>query len=379
MKLIKINGIFLAGLITMISCTANAPETEDISKNTDTDNTITLTKEQFTSSLMAMDTFSIHSFPRSVAANGTIDVPPENKASISAYFGGYVKEINLLPGQPVKQGQVLFTLENPEYINMQKEYLQAKSLLSYLKADYERQKELARDRVTSQKNFLKAESDYNVTLANYESLKKSLSLMNINTSLLDESNIRSTITVTAPISGFITRVNAVKGMFLNPADIAVSITNTEHLHLELSIFEKDIPSVSEGQPVKFRIQDDNREHIAHVHLIGKTVDMTNRTISVHAHLDDEAQQTLTPGMYVEAEIMTSAHPAAALPEEAVVNIEEKSYVLVKKAGSDGSIILEKREVETGLNHQGYIEISNSKEFAAGSEFLVKGAFNLIVE
>lgn len=378
MKLIKINGIFIAGLIAMLSCSGNKPKT-DSTNNTTTDNSITLTKEQFNLSLMDLDTFSTHNFPNSVTANGMIDVPPENKASISAYFGGYVKGINLLPGQPVKQGQVLFTLENPEYINIQKEYLQAKSQLSYFKADYERQKELARDRVTSQKNFLKAESDYKVTLADYQSLKKSLNLMNINTDRLDESNIRSAITVTAPISGFITSVNAVKGMFLNPADIAVSITNTDHLHLELNIFEKDIPLVNEGQPVKFRIQNDTREHLAHVHLIGKSVDVENRTISVHAHLNDETQQTLTPGMYVEAEIMTSSHPAAALPEEAVVNIDEKFFVLVKKGSSSGNIELEKREVKTGLSHQGYIEITNSNEFTAGSEFLVKGAFNLIVE
>ncbi|MBL6448737.1 efflux RND transporter periplasmic adaptor subunit [Fulvivirga sp. 29W222] len=379
MKLIKINGL-LAVLITLISCTANEPETGETTNTPEaTNHTVTLTQNQFTSSGMELDTISVHNFPRSVIANGIIDVPPENKASVSAYFGGYVKAIKLLPGQPIKQGQVLFTLENPDYINMQREYLQAKSQLNYLKVDYERQKELANDKITSQKNFLKAETDYKVTLATYESLRKNLRLMNINSDLLKENNIRSTIAVTAPISGFITSVNAVKGMFLNPADIAVTITNTDHLHLELSVFEKDVSSVSEGQPVKFRIQNADKEYNAIVHLIGKSIDTENRTIAIHAHLDQGEYQTLAPGMYAEAEILTAAHPASALPEEAVVNIEDSFFVLVKKEDGNENIYLDKKEVKIGQSHQGYIEILNSNDFKKGSQFLVKGAFNLIIE
>lgn len=364
--------------MTLLSCATKESETPDAAGTTDT-NILTITNEQFTSSSMALDTLSMHDFTRHVIANGMIDVPPESKASVSAYFGGYVKEIKLLPGQLVNKGQVLFTLENPEYVNTQREYLQAKSQLSYLKADYERQKELAQDKVTSQKNFLKAEADYKVTLAAYESLRKKLSLMNINPNQLTESNIRSTMAVASPISGFVTAVRANKGMFLNPEDIAVNITNTDHLHLELSVFEKDFMSIKVGQPVKFRIQNADKEYTAHIQLIGKSIDADNRTIAIHAHLNDEEHLTLAPGMYVEAEILTNAHPAPALPSEAVVNIEDKYYVLVKRSSENGTITLEKKEIKTGQSDQGYVEVIKGSEFKKGSEFLVKGAFNLIVE
>src|SRR5690606_39046850 len=134
---------------------------------------------------------SMQKFNTVVKANGMFAVPPQNQADVSAYFAGYVKDINLLPGNAVKPGQVLFTIENPEYVQVQQDFLEAQGRLSYLKSDYERQKELMTDNVTSKKVFLKAESDYTVTLAQFQSLKKRLSLMNINPNTLTGETIRS--------------------------------------------------------------------------------------------------------------------------------------------------------------------------------------------
>src|SRR5690606_33026367 len=114
---------------------------------------------QFQSSNMVLGKMEMGSFHEVVKANGMFDVPPENRAAVSCYFGGTVKDIRLLPGQKVKKGQVLFILENPDYVQMQQDFLEAKGQLAYLKSDYERQKNLAQDNVTSQKNYLKAESE----------------------------------------------------------------------------------------------------------------------------------------------------------------------------------------------------------------------------
>src|SRR5690606_36905728 len=146
---------------------------------------------------------------------GMIDVPPANRASISPYFGGYVKEIDLLTGQRVKKGQVLFTIENPEFVQMQQDFLEAKGELVYLSADYERQKSLSKDNVTSQKNFLKAQSDYTVTKVRFESLRKKLELMNINPNKLTIDNIRTKINVTSPIDGYVTKMDVTRGAYLN--------------------------------------------------------------------------------------------------------------------------------------------------------------------
>jgi cobalt-zinc-cadmium efflux system membrane fusion protein len=310
-----------------------------------------------------------------------IDVPPENKAAISAYFGGYVKKLSLLEGQYVNQGQVLFTLENPEYVEIQQDFLETKGQLAYLRSDYERQKNLVQDSVTSQKIYLKAESDYQVTLVRYESLKKKLNLMNLDPDLLTASNIRSEINLTAPISGTISQIHASRGMYLNPDDIALTIINADHIHLELNIFEKDLPAVKKGQEIRFKLQNDPyKEYEAEVHLVGNYIDPERRSASIHGHLEDEGQAALfTPGMYIEAEILCDVDTLRALPQSAVVSYDNKDYVLIFKGNQDGNFLFEKREVKIGRGNEEYAEILNASDFSANDEFLIEGAFNLIGE
>ena len=118
---------------------------------------------------------------------------------------------------------------------MQQDYLDAVSQLSYLKSDYERQKTLNAENIASEKNFAKAESDYKSTLAKTESLRKKLQLVNISTTQLDASKITSRAAIYAPISGYIESIKVNQGTYLNPSDIALTIINKDHLHIELNV------------------------------------------------------------------------------------------------------------------------------------------------
>ena len=375
-----LTSILLLLMLTLASCNSKgkteAANTETTIENTDQE-VITITENQFRSGKMELGKISMQKFNTVVKANGMFAVPPQNQADVSAYFAGYVKEINLLPGHAVKQGQVLFTIENPEYVQVQQNFLEAKGRLSYLKSDYERQKELLADNVTSQKNFLKAESEYTVTLAQYQSLKKRLSLMNINPNTLTGENIRSVISVTSPLSGYATSVNASKGMYLNPSDIAVTVTNTDDLHIELKIFENDLPMVKVGQQINVRLQNDTEKvYRGVVHLVNKTINAQDRTVAIHGDLANEEEVKLfAPGMYIEAEILTTTAEHPALPSEAVANIDNDFFVLVKEDSTNFKRVL----VKIGATNNGYTEILNAADFEPDSEFLTKGAFNLITE
>jgi len=305
------------------------------------------------------------------------DVPPENKATVSAYFACYVKNISLLPGDVIKKGQVLFTLENPEYIQIQQDFLEARSRLDYLKTDYERQKTLLADNVTSKKNYLKAESDYMVTQAQYESLKNKLSLININSSNFTAASIRSTMGVLSPISVIVTSIESSKGMFLNPSDVALTVTNTDHLHLELKIFENDLPMIKVGQPIKIHLQNNTKKvYDARVHLINRSINAQDRTIDIHGDLvNEEDAKLFVPGMYIETDILTSSDVFEALPSEAVVNIENVFFALIKQSDTT----YKKFPIEIGMISNGYTQILNTDDFNKDTLFMTKGAFNLISE
>jgi len=377
------NYVLAACLLILSSCSSKpSPETvSDSAMDTPSESTYELSSKQFESSNMELGKMAMGTFHQVVKANGMFDVPPENRATVSCYFGGTVKEIHLLPGEKVRKGQVLFRLENPEYVQIQQDYLEAKGQLAYLKSDYERQKNLAVDNVTSQKNYLKAEADYTVTRVRFESLSKKLELMNIEVKGLTAEKMQTTIAIMSPIDGYVTEVAISRGAYLNPSDMAVSIVNTDHLHLELKIFEKDLAKVRVGQPIEFQIQDDqSKKYQATVHLVNKTVDMDKRTVNIHGHLMDEKLTSyFTPGMYVEANILTKSDSSWSLPKDALVDIAGRFYVMVLQKSSESSYSFEKKEVITGASDSNQIEVLNFKDFPEGTQFLVKGAFNLITE
>jgi cobalt-zinc-cadmium efflux system membrane fusion protein len=84
-------------------------------------------------------------------------------------------------------------------------------------------------------------------------------------------------------------------------------------------------------------------------------------------------------MYVEAEIVAESRPAMALPEEAVVNLETRYFILVKKTAEGPDMSFEKREVQVGRLDNGFYEILNAGEIGANATLLTRGAFNLIQE
>lgn len=240
---------------------------------------------------------------QSISVTGYIDVPPENRVSISPYFGGYAKKIRVLPGQSVKKGEMLFTLENPEYLKVQQDYLESKEQLDYLKANYDRQKQLADEQIASTKNFKKAESDYKVMLARYRALTEQLKLMGLTLADLEGGELSSAISITAPIAGNITAVNINKGEFADAKEAAVELVNLDHIHLELELFEKDALQVKEGQRIQFTIPETgSQKYEGKVHLVGKSIDLKKRTVMVHGHIDEEING-LIPGMFVEASIV----------------------------------------------------------------------------
>ena len=367
-----------------IGCTStpeNAPAAAEMTQegNQEEDFNIHINADQFSAAAMKLGKMEDHAFSSSIRAYGTVDVPPQFMASVSIYYGGYIRNLNLLPGQYVRKGQLLFVLENPDFIQMQQDYLEAQGQLLFLKGDYERQKTLANENIASQKNYLKAESDYQVTLARHEALKKQIGLLGLDPAQVTESNLQTSVPVMAPIAGYITTIHAIQGAYVHPADIVVTITNTEHIHLELDVYEKDMYKIKTEQDILFRLPDSNGpDYAAEVHLIGKEVDTEKRTISIHGHLKDDKLSTLfVPGMYVEADIITDQVPCRSLPETAVVKAEDTYYVLVQQPSGQGDYNFMRYRVQIGKIEGGYAEILNAGDFDPDAVILINGAFNLI--
>ena len=339
---------------------------------------IQLTEEQFQTMKMEWGELHTGEFSEEIQVQGTVQIPVEGMREITTYFGGYVQDLKLIEGEEVRKGQVLFTLENPEFLRLQQDYLETKSQLTYLKAEWERQKTLAQEQISAQKNFLKAEADYQAALAKTQSLKKQLALISIDGETLSPATMRSKISITSPIAGFVEEVLAVPGQFLPAAAKALTLMSKEHIHVELVLFEKDANKVHIGQVVEFTSPDRPDEVLkAKIKVVGKSIN-AQRQINVHADLLDEKEEAkLTPGMFLQARIQLDPQQSLAVPEESIIEVGEEHYILVQKSKSTGVFTLQKIKVTPGAKGKHYRAIATDAALDSTAVVLIKGGFNLL--
>lgn len=334
---------------------------------------IELTKAQFGNAGIQMVSATITSVARELKVSGKIDVPPQNMVSISAPLGGYLKASSLLPGMPVKKGQRIATLEDPQYITMQQDYLTSKANIEYLKAEYDRQAELNKSKSTSDKAFQLAKAEYQKESVAVKALAEKLRLIGISPEHLTENSISRTISIISPISGYVALVNVNVGKYVTPSDVLFELVNPEDIHLALKVFEKDLPYLQLGQKVSaWTNANPDKKYFCEVILIGKNLS-AERTAEVHCHFE-KYDHDLIPGMYMNAVIETTNAQATAVPDESVVTFEGNDYIFI----------------ETGLRKYKMVPVSNLSSFdgktaihcekqdLAGAKIVSKGAYTLLM-
>jgi cobalt-zinc-cadmium efflux system membrane fusion protein len=361
--------------LTTILIGCKETKTEDTSPKEDS--LIHVTEAQFKSVGMLVENPKEQDFDVSIKTSGKIDVPPQNRAQVTTFIGGYVKSTTLLVGDKVRKGQALVTLESAEYLDIQKEYLEVAEQIKYLKSEFERQKTLFDEKISSQKNYLKAESEYRRAKGMYQSLREKLLLLKINPTNVEKGKLTSTVTISSPISGDIVVMNANVGMYIATSDVILEIVDTQHLHLELAVFEKDILKVKIGQRINFSVPESSKEVFpAEVHLVGKSIEGNDRTINIHGHLDESIKQKLLTGMFVEASIIIGTKNGLALPFDALISENNKNYVLLLISNKNNTYSFKKVAVRIGEKNSSFVEILANSQINASSKILVKGAFDI---
>ena len=301
---------------------------------------------------MRLGTLTERPMSGGLKVNGVLDVPPENLVSVSAPLGGFIDRTDLLQGSRVRAGQLLAVIRNPDFVQLQQDYLETRSQLKLAKAEYE---------------ALQGKT-------NAQAVRLRLAGLPVGGRIVSTANVR------APKGGFVKAVNVSIGQSVTPTDVLFEIVNPEHLHVELTVFEKDIPQVKPGQLVRFSLGNDslNRERTAHVYLISKTIS-PERTVRIHAHQDREDEHLL-PGTFVRAVIETNRVTVPTLPEKAVVQYGAQSYVFVAanttaKAGITAYRLV---PVTRGVSEDGYTELHlPAAEQGKPLRFVIEGAYSLL--
>lgn len=361
-------------LIVLFSCSAKEDAKQESTPQQSTGTIVSLTDAQIKNAGIETGKPQMRSMQSILNVNGLVDVPPQNMVTISFPSGGYLKSTNMLPGMKIRKGQVIAVMQDQSFIQMQEDYLMAKAKLAFLQKEYERQKLLNTTKATSDKVFEQTASDYQSEKITVKALSEKLLLIGINPGRLNENNISRTVNIYAPINGYVADVRVNIGKYVNPTDVLFDLVNPNDLHLALTVFEKDLPSIHPGQIVKAYLTSDTAKiYEAKIILVSKTLD-SNRSAVVHCHFIG-AEPKLLPGMFMNAEIEVTNATVVTVPEEAVVRSGDKDYIFIERKNKQFEIT----PVNTTLSENGFIAINSGNTDLLNEVIITKNAYAALMK
>jgi cobalt-zinc-cadmium efflux system membrane fusion protein len=355
----------------LFACQEKKAGTEPESVPTE-ENTVKMTAAQSTSANLVIGKITNKEMSAVIRVKGKIDVPPQKMLSVSVPLGGYLQSTRLLPGMRVEKGEVIAVVTGEQYIQLQQDYLMAKEKANLLEQDFKRQRELAQTQSASEKILQQVTAEFNAQQVLVQALYQKLSLAGFKPESITKNNISSGISVRSSITGYVTAVHVNIGKYLNPSDVLFEIISTDDIHLAMTVYEKDIPYLRIGQEVMaFTNEQPNQKYRCKILLIGREI-ADNRSVEVHCHFLKESTHLL-PGTYMNAEIMVRNQAATVVPDEAIVQYNNKNYLFVPT----DSLMFSMREVQTGISENGYTVVSGAA-LSADTKVVVKGSYTLLM-
>lgn len=366
--------MLILALLGSIACGTKKPDAVGETKSTlEDEKTVSLNAAQIQNAGIEIGMASETTMSATVKVNGVVDVPPQSMVSVSFPLGGYLKSSHLLPGMGVRKGEVIATLEDQSYVQLQQDFLVAKAKMDYLSTDLDRQKDLSAQDATSKKIYQQALADYKTQQVLIKSLEEKLRIVGIDPDKLTVGNISRAINLRSPINGFVSKVNVNIGKYVNPADVLFELVDPDDIHAALTVFEKDIMLIKKGMRAEVSLADKpGKKYEVDVILVTRNVDEA-RSGLVHCHFEN-ANHELLPGMFLNGVFELENKKVKAVPESAIVRFEGRNYMFLAKDSTNFEMI----PIETGAIQNGMVEVKTNETINLNEQKLVlKNAYSLL--
>ena len=368
--------LYALSLISLIGCaeqSAQEADPKDKSQTTD-DDLIQLTEKQFDNGNFELGKTRSTRISDKIRISGQVNVPPSFIHTVNAPFEGYVKNIDLIEGDVVQKGDVLFTLQDPSYLTFQENYVKNYNQLEYLRANYERKEKLLRDSIVSVQQFQKVKSSFKDMQSRVQADAERLRMMNLDPMKVLDGNLSGVIPITAAISGTVENINIQGGSYLGVNKEAMRIINTDHIHLQLNALEKDIDQIHKQDTIDFQVPEVSQDEFkAEIIQISNVVN-ADKKVLIHAHPLKEID-FLKLGMFVEAYAKVGKQRSPGLPVTAFVESSGESFVLQLVKQKDSSYYFKRIRVDTQKRDEGVQAIFSKIDTT--KQYLTKGGFDLL--
>lgn len=352
--------------------------------------TTSLTAAQIKSIGVEMGLIEEKELTAALKANGTLKVPNQNRATVNTLYSGVIQTLKIQPGDNVRKGQVIATLANPDFMRLQEEYVAVNDRIGLAELEYNRQKELSAGNAGALKNFQAATTELKTLQTRRNTLNQQIRLMGIDPSQLSSGKLVSILSVKSPISGVVSSVTAQIGSYVDLTSPIAEIVDNSQLHLDLFVYEKDLPRIRNNQIIHFTLTNaPGREYDARIFSLGSSFEGESKAVSVHAKVMGN-KTGLIDGMNITAAVSLEKARVPAVPTDAVVNYQGQDYIFIvadphtggdhhEEDKSDAEIAFEKVAVAKGTTDVGYTEITLLKPIPKNARVVVKGAFFVLAK
>ncbi|BFP39869.1 efflux RND transporter periplasmic adaptor subunit [Flavobacteriaceae bacterium GF1] len=339
---------------------------------------VELTPQQFKMLKMKIDTIGSRNLSDYIEATGELHLPPQNDAVVTTVVGGTIASIEVLIGDRVKKGQPLAYLSHPNIVEIQSNYVKAYSDSEFLREEFERQRKLYENGVGSGMNFQKAEAAYKASQGNVLALEAQVKQLGISVEHIQQGNISNRVALRSPISGYVQTIEAKTGQYVAPQTPVFEVVDTDHVHVDLRVYEKDAHKVAIGQKVHFMVPSSSKiELMTEIYTISKAFEENPRAIHVHAEIP-KTDIILIPGSFVQGRIEVGNAKNMALPQTAVVEEDGKNFVFMADR-QDNGWVFNPVEITVNVQDAGWVGISFREDFPRETQFAHNNAYYLMAE
>ena len=385
--------------VLLASCNSKKvePAKEEEHKEEGQTNEVSITDLQMKTAGIELGTIELKNLKTSIKANGMLSVPNQNKAFITSVNSGILRTLLIQPGSFVRQGQAVATIVNPDVARLQQELQTINAQISLNETEYKRQQELVEGNAAPLKNVQRVQTELATLKVTRNSLQKQLSTMGISTASVSRGNIITTLIITSPISGTVSNVSSQIGSNVDPSTPIAEIVNNSQLHLDLFVFEKDLPKLQVNQTIHFTLTNNpGKEYDAQVYSIGTAFVNESKTIPIHAVVKGD-KKGLIEGMNITAIISIGENVLPAVPTDAIVSYQGQDYIFVLQSGKsasqqngdstktkdekhkDAELQFERVQVVKGTSDIGFTEVTLLKNLPPKTQIVTKGAFFVLAK
>ncbi|MEZ4437402.1 MAG: efflux RND transporter periplasmic adaptor subunit [bacterium] len=253
-----------------------------------------------------------------------IDFDRDALADVRAPVPGIVAAMHVDLGDPVTEGDPLFTLQSPAIGDLQARRTAARAALDAARAELTRQRTLRADNLTAQSQLDAAREALAAATAELRSIEHSLALSGARADA-------GRYVVTAPLTGRVVRRPAVLGAHATEADPLALIADTTRMWALIDLPERDAAAVPPGAPVEVRVDGLPAPFTGRVTWIAPEVDPHHRAVTARAALHNPDGH-LRAGQVARARVTLAApHDAVAVPAEAIQRLGDAAVVFIREA------------------------------------------------